>query len=41
MKNLEMGIIKNGKGMSQGSGLYEQWEYEEKIRRLDKPLFVF
>ena len=30
MKNLEMGIIKNGKGMSQGSGLYEEWEYEEK-----------
>lgn len=29
-KNLEMGIIRNGKGMSQGSGVYEEWEYEEK-----------
>ena len=29
-KNLEMGIIKKGNGMSQGCGLYEEWKYEER-----------
>ena len=34
-ENLQAGIIKNGQGISTGSGLDEEWDYEEKEHKED------